>query len=170
MQSYDPNSNDGTPIQQIEPEEKKVTGPPQGLIRVPSPEPEKNVDESQMAEFATSIDEIMPGPGQMIQDEMMGPPSMPMKGNVKTERRSNKSAGESTKNPFGLTDEQFYAAIAGLAAIVAFSKPVQGRLSTMVPKFFAEGTSDPSLTGLLASAVVAAIVFYFARQVLTETK
>ena len=140
---------------------------PTGLLK--NYPPEKNVDESQMAEFATSIDEIMPGPSQMIQDEMMGPPSMPMKGNVKTERRSTK-AGESTKNPFGLTDEQFYAAIAGLAAIVAFSKPVQGRLSTMVPKFFAEGTSDPSLTGLLASAVVAAIVFYFARQVLTETK
>ena len=46
-----------------------------------------------MAEFATSIDEIMPGPGQMMQDEMMGPPSMPQMGNKKTSRKSLRLLG-----------------------------------------------------------------------------
>ena len=119
-----------------------------------------------MAEFATSIDEIMPGPGQMMQDEMMGPPSMPQMGNKKTSRKQED--GKPSKNPFGLTDEQYYAALAGLAAAVTFSKPVQGRLSTMVPKFLAEGTDDLSLTGMLVSALIAAIIFYFARQTLAD--
>lgn len=166
MENYDPASADSmsTPIVQEPDEETKKKGPPQGLLKdLPA---EKNVDESQMAEFATPIDEIMPGPGQMIQDEMMGPPSMPMKGNVKTERRSKESSKES-KNPFGLTDEQYYAALAGLAAVIAFSKPVQERLSTTVPKFLTE-SGDTSLTGLLVSALVAAIVFYFARQALAD--
>ena len=169
MQSYDTNSADGmsTPIEALSapsPEEDKKKGPPQGLLKPP----EKNVDESQMAEFATPIDEIMPGPGQMIQDEVMGPPSLPMSGNKKTSRTSKESSKESSKNPFGLTDEQYYAALAGIAAVVAFSKPVQSRLSTTVPKFLAEGSQDLSLTGMLVSALVAAIIFYFARQTLTD--
>ena len=166
MQNYDPTSADAsTAIQNLDQEEDdKPKGPPQGLVR--DPVPEKNVDESQMAEFATSIDEIMPGPGQMMQDEMMGPPSMPQMGNKKTSRKQED--GKPYKNPFGLTDEQYYAALAGLAAAVAFSKPVQGRLSTMVPKFLAEGTDELSLTGMLVSALVAAIIFYFARQTLSD--
>jgi len=110
-----------------------------------------------MAEFSTSIDDLqLEGPGQMLQDEVMGPPSRPA-------RRSN---GTSSKNPFGLTDEQYAAVIAGVAAMVAFSKPVQERLSTSVPKFLVDG--DITLTGMLASALVAAIVFYFAKQFLAD--
>jgi len=173
MQSYDPNSGGdmSTSIEQLlaqapEPSaDEKQKGVPQGLIKAPV-EPEKNIEESQMAEFATSIDEIMPGPGQMMQDEVMGPPSMPVMGNQKTSRKEKKK-GDS-KHPFGLTDEQFFSALAGISAVIAFSKPVQSRLSTMVPKFMAEGTSDLSMTGMLATALVAALVFYFARQVLGE--
>jgi len=143
----------------------KKKGPPQGLFKAPE-EPEKNIEGSQMAEFATSIDEIMPGPGQMMQDEVMGPPAMPTMGNKKTSRKEEKK-GES-KHPFGLTDEQFFAALAGVSAVIAFSKPVQSRLSTMVPRFMAEGSGDLSMTGMLATALVAALVFYFARQVLGD--
>ena len=175
MQSYDQNSSGdiSTTIEQLlaqapEPSvDEKKKGPPQGLFKMMAPpEPEKNIEGSQMAEFATSIDEIMPGPGQMMQDEVMGPPSLPVMGNKKTSRKDEKK-GDS-KNPFGLTDEQFFAALAGVSAVIAFSKPVQGRLSTMVPKFMAEGTSDLSMTGVLASAIVAAIIFYFARQFLGD--
>jgi hypothetical protein len=126
--------------------------------------PEKNVDESQMADFSTPIEEVMQGPGGMIQDEVMGPP-MPTQGNKKTARKSE-SKGAS-KNPFGMTDEQFTAAIAGLAAVIAFSKPVQGKLSSMVPKFLGD-SGDLSLTGMVVSAIVAAIVFYFAKQFLAD--
>lgn len=142
MESYDPNTADST-----------SSAIPQGLLK---PEPEKNLDESQMAEFSTAIEEVMPGPGQMLQDEVMAP--------------MKKSSGESrrgqSKNPMGLTDEQYHAVLAGVAAVIAFSKPVQGKLGSMVPKFEVDG--DLSLTGMVVSALVAAILFYFAKQFLVE--
>ena len=161
MNSYDPNGADtmSTPIDDLVP--PKPEGPPTGLLKFA---PEKNVDESQMADFSTPIEEVMQGPGGMIQDEVMGPP-MPTQGNKKTARKSE-SKGAS-KNPFGMTDEQFTAAIAGLAAVIAFSKPVQGKLSSMVPKFLGD-SGDLSLTGMVVSAIVAAIVFYFAKQFLAD--
>jgi hypothetical protein len=63
------------------------------------------------------------------------------------------------KNPFGLTDEQLNAVIAGLAATVAFSKPVQNKLADLIPKFMSD-TGDLSATGMLATAFFAAVVFY----------
>jgi len=161
MNSYDPNGADSmsTPIEEVA--TPKQEGPPTGLLKFA---PEKNVDESQMADFSTPIEEVMQGPGGMIQDEVMGPP-MPTQGNKKTARKTESKG--SSKNPFGMTDEQFTAAIAGLAAVIAFSKPVQGKLSSMVPKFLGD-SGDLSLTGMVVSAIVAAIVFYFAKQFLAE--
>ena len=161
MNSYDPNGSDSmsTPIEQVA--NPKQEGPPTGLLKF---EPEKNVEESQMADFSSSIEEVMQGPGGMIQDEVMGPP-MPTQGNKKTARKTESKG--SSKNPFGMTDEQFTAAIAGLAAVIAFSKPVQGKLGSMVPKFLGD-SGDLSLTGMAVSALVAAIVFYFAKQFLAE--
>lgn len=145
-----------------QPKREESRGVPTGLVRE-SPS-EKNLDESQMAEFSSAIDEVMPGPGRMMQDEIQGSPYEQMPPQKKASTKTPKGDG---KNPFGLTDEQYYAALAGVAAIIAFSKPVQGKLSTMVPKFLAEG-GELSLTGMAVSALVAAIVFYFARQFLTE--
>ena len=167
MQTYDPNVQDIiTPIPEVAaPPEKQQRSVPTGLIRDEALRaPEKNLDESQMAEFSSSIEEVMPGPGQMMQDEVQGSPyeqAPPQK-----QRAGSKSSG-SSKNPFGLTDEQYYAVLAGVAAVIAFSKPVQGKLSTMVPKFMSE-QGGLSLTGMAVSALVAAIVFYFARQFLTD--
>lgn len=139
-------------------------GVPTGLVREPSPE--KNLDESQMAEFSSSIEDVMPGPGQMMQDEVQGsayeqaPPQ-------KAKASSGSKGGAASKNPLGLTDEQYYAALAGVAAVIAFSKPVQGKLSTMVPKFLGD-SGDLSVTGMAVSALIAAIIFYFARQFLGD--
>jgi Family of unknown function (DUF5792) len=167
MITYDPNSSEGdlsTPISQVvDAPEDKPKGPPTGLLKST---PEKNVDQSQMAEFATPIEEIMPGPSGMIQDEMMGP-AMPTSGNKRTPRSDDGGAKKKSKNPFGLADEQYMAVLAGVAAVVAFSKPVQSRLQTAVPKFMTE-TGEVSLTGLAVSALVAAIVFYFAKQFLAD--
>ena len=123
--------------------------------------PEKDVDESQMADFSTPIEELMPGPNQMIQNEMMGPPQQaPM---VERAAKSKKSSS----NPFGLTDDQFQAAVAGIAAVIAFSKPVQSRLRTMVPKFVGE-SGEVSLTGMAVTALIAAILYYFAKKYVIE--
>ena len=146
--------------------ENKPTGPPTGLLRMPLNEPEKDVVESQMADFATPIEEVMPGPGQMMQDEMMGSAYVPQKasshhGGGETQAKSR------SKNPFGLQDEQYQALLAGVAAVVAFSKPVQGKLGEMVPKFHGP-SGEVSLTGLAVTALIAAIVFYLAKKYLVD--
>ena len=175
MQSYDPSMDsmstpiDGLPVneelarQALERDPKNTV--PTGLLNI---EPEKNLEESQMADFSTSIDEIMPGPGQMMQNEVMGPPLSPMQqGNRPTPRGGDDGEKKSSKNPFGLTDEQFVAAIAGVAAVLAFSKPVQDKLSTMVPKFLGE-SGETTTTGLIVTALVAAIIFYFAKKFIKD--
>lgn len=168
MLSYDPNVSEiamSIPVAESTVEKPKTDNKrtvPTGLIR--ETEPEKNLDESQMAEFSSAIDEVMPGPGQMLQDEVQGSPYVEAAPQKKAKSPSAKGSG---KNPFGLTDEQYYAALAGVAAVIAFSKPVQGKLSTVVPKFMSE-QGGLSLTGMAVSALIAAIVFYFARQFLAE--
>jgi hypothetical protein len=171
MLTYDPSVSDlstpipvasaSVPVQNEDGGNKRTV--PTGLIREEQ-QPEKNLDESQMAEFSSSIEEVMPGPGQMMQDEVQGSPyeqAPPQK------QAKSKGSSGSSKNPFGLTDEQYYAALAGVAAVIAYSKPVQGKLSTMVPKFLGEN-GEMSMTGMAVTALIAAIVFYFARQFLSD--
>jgi hypothetical protein len=55
--------------------------------------------------------------------------------------------------------------VAGIAAVVAFSKPVQDKLSTVVPNFMGD-SGALSLTGMVVTALIAAIVFYVANRVL----
>jgi len=127
---------------------------PTGLLK-----PEKKIDESQMADFSTSIDELM-------QNEVQGSPYAPQQPQAPSASRMNSPSEKkktATGNPFGLTDEQFQAALAGVAAVIAFSKPVQSRLRTMVPKFVGE-SGDVSLTGLAVTAFVAALVFYIIKK------
>ena len=177
MLTYNPSVEmDSTPIAQEEmplneeiaraalnhDERTNLKGVPTGLLR-----PEKKIDESQMADFSTPIEEVMPGPNQMIQNEVMGPPQMMMGGPSASRKKSSGGEGASSKNPFGLTDEQFQAALAGAAAVLAFSKPIQSRLRTMVPKFVND-SGDTSLTGLIATALVVAIIFYFAKKFITD--
>lgn len=131
---------------------------PTGLLKL-----EKKVDESQMADFSTSIEELM-------QNEIQGPPTMTgpsaavQRRQEEPQERKKKAA---SGNPFGLTDEQFQAALAGVASVIAFSKPVQSRLRTMVPKFVGE-SGDVSLTGLAVTALVAALVFYIIKKYLID--
>jgi hypothetical protein len=144
----------------------KKPGPPTGLLRMPLNEPEKKVDEFQMADFATPIEEIMPGPGQMMQDEVMGPPYQKSAGGHQHAAEEAPAKARS-KNPFGLKDEHYQALLAGVAAVIAFSKPVQSKLGDMVPKFHGP-SGDVSLTGLAVTALVAALVFYMAKKYLVD--
>lgn len=149
METYDPNDVGGTSTLIQENPEAKV---PTGLLR-----PEKKVDESQhddMADFSTPIDEVMPGPNMMMQDSMMAPAPT-----------ANKKAARGG-NPFGLTDEQFQAALAGIAGVIAFSKPVQTRLGTMVPSMFSG--IDLTTTGMALTAFIAAAIFFLAQRFLKD--
>jgi len=132
---------------------------PTGLLK--NYQPEKKIDESQMADFSTPIEELM-------QNEAGGgSPYAPQQPQAPSASRPTASSPDKKKkassNPFGLTDEQFQAALAGLASVIAFSKPVQSRLRTMVHKFVGE-SGDVSLTGLAVTALVAALVFYIIKK------
>jgi len=133
---------------------------PTGLLKL-----EKKVDESQMADFSTSIEELMQN--EVSGSPYGGPPQQPQAPSASLMNAPQSKKKAASANPFGLTDEQFQAALAGVAAVVAFSKPVQSRLRNMVPKFVGE-SGDVSLTGLAVTAFVAALVFYIIKKYLID--
>ncbi len=75
------------------------------------------------------------------------------------EAREKKTKKSSNKNPFGMTDDQMFAVVAGVCAAVAVSKPVQEKLVSSVPKFLSENGSRSAI-GLASTGLVAAIVFW----------
>lgn len=153
---------DGVPQSKPDPNVKI----PEGLImRAPSPVVENKVEESkEMADFSTPIDELVtPGPGQLIQDEVMGPPMQ-----AKRVARNEGASSQKSNNPLGLTDEQYTAAIAGLCGLAAFSKPVQEKLIDMIPSMLKEGSEDLSVTGMAVMALLVAVLFYFAKRALMQ--
>lgn len=67
-----------------------------------------------------------------------------------------------SKNFMNLTDDQLIALVAGVAASIAISKPVQDKLVTSVPNFL-DNAGSRSMVGLAATGAVAALVFYIAK-------
>jgi hypothetical protein len=113
-------------------------------------------------DFSTSIADIVPSAEFDSAPTMGGPYRNPQNNRVAALSLDNASAGpapSSSKNPFGLTDEQLNAAIAGIAAVAAFSKPVQNKLADLIPKFMSDA-GDLSATGMLATAFIAAVIFF----------
>ena len=124
------------------------TPPPPQLLE------EKKVDESQMMEFSSSIDDLVPAP--VSQDVYTNPTN----GRVAALSLPNDpltSKKKSTQNPFNLTDEQYNALLAGIVAVIVFSTVVQTKLASIVPNF-------AGINGNIASVLVAAVVFYFANR------
>jgi hypothetical protein len=114
-------------------------------------------------DFSTPIADIVPSAElDNYGPSMGGPYKNPQNQKVVALSLDNATGGgdkTAPKNPFGLTDEQLNAVIAGLAATVAFSKPVQNKLADLIPKFMSDA-GDLSATGMLATAFFAAVVFY----------
>jgi hypothetical protein len=161
MMNYDPNAGLDM-IKELPKEEQK--GVPTGLLQS---EPENKIEESQMADFSSPIEEVMAGPGQLLQDEVMGGPPQMQTGNKRTPKSDSSDEKRKSNNPFGMTDEQFQAALAGVVAVIAFSHPVQSKLTSTVPRFLTE-TSELSMTGMAVTALVAAVLYYFAKQYLIK--
>ena len=114
-------------------------------------------------DFSTPIADVVPSADFDMGPSMGGPYKNPQNNRVAALSLDNASAGpvssSSSKNPFGLTDEQLNAAIAGIAAVAAFSKPVQNKLADLIPKFMSDA-GDLSATGMLATAFIAAVIFF----------
>ena len=72
-----------------------------------------------------------------------------------------------SKNPLNLTDDQMIAIVAGVAAAIAVSKPVQDKLVTSVPRFLNEQGAR-SMVGLASTGLVAAIVFYIVKDYIVK--
>jgi hypothetical protein len=128
-------------------------------------EPEKNVSENKQTMDSTPINDIMMEPPMMMDEPrmqgMMPQMTAPQPQGAYAMSQQEQKAPES-KNPFNLTDDQMIALVAGLAAALAVSKPVQDKLVTSVPKFLNEQGAR-SLVGLASTGLVAAVVFYFVK-------
>ena len=114
-------------------------------------EPDKNVPLEQSTMDSTPISDIMTpqetAPMMLPQQQMMAPPQQPV------------YITAPPANPMNLTDEQMTALIVGLSSIVAFSGPVQDKLSTSVPKFMSDNGVRSS-SGLVVTGLVTALIFY----------
>jgi hypothetical protein len=134
------------------------------------PQVEKNVSQDKQTMDSTPINELMMEPPMMTEEPRMQGvmPQMtaPQPQGGYAMPQQEQKAPES-KNPLNLTDDQLIALIAGAAAALAVSKPVQDKLVTSVPKFLNEQGSR-SMVGLASTGLVAAIVFYFAKAQLVK--
>jgi hypothetical protein len=116
-------------------------------------------------DFSTPIQDVMPSAPLDDSPGLSGPYLSPSNNRVMGVSPGivGSESKPVSKNPLGVSEEQFQAIIAGVIAVVAFSKPVQSKLAELVPKFLSE-SGDISTTGMVVSALIAAVLFYFAMQ------
>jgi len=134
------------------------------------PEPEKNkskpkeMDSTPLSDVMMSGDAEFQSGGGADPRFMMAPnpayvqQQMPAPSGYQQQKPAVQS-----KNPMNLTDEQMEALLAGAVALLAFSGFAQEKLSTLVPKFLDEAGKQ-STVGMLVTALLAAILFYFGRR------
>lgn len=122
-------------------------------------------------EFSTAISDVIPS-AEFAAAPLSGPYKDPQTQRVTGLSLDNASIGPkpssgSSKNPFGLNDEQLYATFAGISAVLAFSKPVQNKLSTLVPQFLSS-SGDVTTVGLAITAFIAAVFFYILNKMVKQ--
>jgi hypothetical protein len=139
---------------------------------------EKNLTEQQTGMMdSTPISDLMmedAGPGgfmdQQQQPMLQQQPRMQslqmqaptQGGQMMMPQQEQQQVKPESKNFMNLTDDQLIALVAGVAASIAISKPVQDKLVTSVPNFL-DNAGSRSMVGLAATGAVAAIVFYMAK-------
>jgi hypothetical protein len=132
---------------------------------------EKNVSPNKETTMdSTPINDIMMEPPMMMDEPrmqgMMPQMTAPQPQGGYMTPQAQQAAPEK-KYPLNLTDDQVIALIAGAAAALAVSKPVQDKLVTSVPKFLNEQGSR-SVVGLASTGLVAAVVFYFVKDYIVK--
>ena len=142
-----------------------------GMVPLPPKMPEKNIPKQQQTKMdSTPIADLMSGPDMMPMDATQDPraaynmmPQSPMMAAAALPVQKSQDKPKKSEYPFNLTHEQFMSLLAGVAAMIAFSKPIQEKLSTSVPKFLSEAGTR-STTGLVVSGLVTALIFYLAHR------
>ena len=131
---------------------------------------EKNINSNKETMDSTPIHDIMMEPPMMTDEPRMQGmmPQMtapqPQGGYMVAEPQAKKPE---SKNPLNLTDDQMIALVAGVAAALAVSKPVQDKLVTSIPKFLNEQGSR-SMVGLASTGLVAAVAFYIVKDYIVK--
>jgi len=144
--------------------------PPAGPGAIPLFQDEKTSDQNNnMMDFSSSIADVMPSasfddegdraPGGVNSSTYVSPTSNRV--TAVSPGMIGASPSKKSGNPLGLTDEQFQAAVAGLVALAAFSKPVQDKLADTIPKFMSEA-GEMSTTGMAVTAMLVAVLYFFA--------
>lgn len=132
-------------------------------LMVPPSNPEKNTLselENTMASLSTPIEEVLDTPMGLMQPQVgMQQPEMIDSRSVQTHPARPASPTSSGANPLNLNDDQLQAAIAGVAAVAAFSKIVQSKIGELMPTAF-EIDGHLSTTGMALTAFIAAVIFY----------
>ena len=142
--------------------------PPSIQTREAFSQPEKNVSQSkEMPMDSTPINDIMMEPPTMMDEPKMQGMQMAAPNPQGAYAAPQQQAAPESKNPLNLTDDQMIALVAGAAAALAVSKPVQDKLVTTIPKFLNEQGSR-SMVGLASTGLVAAIVFYFVKDYIVK--
>ena len=134
---------------------------PTGLLEEPLNNGEKNIGQNQMAEFSTALDDVIPpGPSMQMQDMAFGSVNAGSPSSIAAPPQAQQQqAGR--KIPFGLTPEQYMAVLAGLAAVVATSKPIQEKVAQFMPNLV-----EGSVSAMAVTAAIAALIFFLAHRFL----
>lgn len=131
-------------------------------LDLPTPQkpPEKNIPKQQMD--STPISDIMPS-APIDQDGMMYAQAPSSQMQMQPQQQAYQQAPMMQKqNPMNMTDDQYQALVAGVAAIIAFCKPVQEKLVSFFPQLMVEG--NLSTAGLVVSGLIAAVLYYLAQK------
>lgn len=128
----------------------------------PQKEPEKNINTIKRTPMdSTPINEIMDHSPQDMMAPQQAQPVQMLQSQIAPAAPAAVPAMK-PKNPFNLTDEQMDAVVAAVSALVAFSGPAQERLGSFVPNFEVDGKR--SLTGMVVSALLVAVVYFLTRR------
>ncbi len=133
------------------------------LIAPPS-NPEKNTLSEVEMNLSTPIEEVLDTPMGLVnpqvglqQPDMIDARSVQSHPARPVEAVARKAGGSS--NPLNLNDDQLLSLLAGVASVAAFSKPVQSKISELMPTAFGMD-GQLSTTGLALTAFIAAVIFY----------
>ena len=119
---------------------------------------ENNPSKEEMAEFSTSIQDVMDketnfasggSQGQIMLDQAPIAPKW------------------AKKYPLGLTYQQVEALLAGVAGVIGTSEAVQLRLANMLPQFYSD-SGKISMVGMAVMVLIVAAIFYFGKRVILK--
>jgi len=135
---------------------------------------EKNDDNNKEAtmDFSTPLSDVMDSQEVQPLQQMMAPPA-PQSGIMMAPPQQQVVAPPQQKaaapacNPMGLSDEQMDALIVGGIAAIVFSKQAQEKLRQMVPQAFSESGARTA-TGLIASGLIASVLYYFGKNFISK--